>query len=118
MTKVLLLLLLLKASEDMEWEKSVRDESYSYMSLPASPRDINKEQVGSTKALIHSRHTSSRTYTVWREQVLTQLLADLAHSNQVLEWLVVMLILHLSCGIWVLFGINQQQNCLRHMTYI
>ena len=35
-----------------------------------------------------------------------------------LEWLVVMLILSLSCGVWVLNGLNQQQNHLRHMKYM
>ena len=29
-----------------------------------------------------------------------------------------MLILSLPCGIWALNGINQQQNHLRHMTYM
>ena len=50
-------------------------------------------------------------------QVFTQSLASFAHSNLVLEWLVVMPILHLFCGIWALNGINQQQNPIRHMSY-
>ena len=50
--------------------------------------------------------------------VLTQSLAGFAHSNQVLERLVVMLTLLMSCGIWALNGINQQQDHLRHMAFI
>ena len=71
---------------------------------------INKEQVGSTKALIRSRYTNSRTYTVWREHC--------SSFNPITGWFCTIKPGTRVVGCWALNGINQQQNHLRHMPHI
>ena len=102
------------------WTDWCTDDGDSYKPLSASPKGIDKEQVGVYKALIRSMYTSNRACKVLRERCSSfiQPLAGFAHSNQVLELLVVMLILFLSCGIWALNGFNQQENHLWHITFI